>query len=89
MPGQAGAEKREEALMRLARHLYEEMDFLDPGLKELPWEVLSKRDRDFYRFSLAHVLRHSSDVLLVLNLPNDSVIGGGCDRREQPHHDND
>jgi hypothetical protein len=55
--------KAEEALWRLARHLYEAMEQLDP-LEIGGWESLSKDEKDFYYFALKDVLKHGRDDVL-------------------------
>lgn len=72
------------ALNTLARTLYEEMEFLDPGLSEPPpWNFLPDRIKDFFRLSLSHVLAQRREVLLILECPDDDAILGRAHALEQ------
>jgi hypothetical protein len=67
-----------DMIWRLARALYEEMEFLDPS-NAPPWDDLSPRERDFYRFSVSHLLSHRAEMLSVLGLADNDMVSGGTD----------
>ena len=78
-----------DALDRLARRLYEVMEWLDPGpcddigpddLHER-WGALDERSKRFYRLSVANVLAERPDVFRVLKIeyPDNDVKVRGVD----------
>ncbi len=74
-----------DSLGRLARALYETMEYLDPNTGDSGWETLSEREREFYRLAVSGLLLERRDVLRVLHvdLADDRVVDRTGDVREQ------
>lgn len=62
---QAGA--RDDAIMELARRLYESMEIEDP-YEDKPWEALEQSERNFYLSAMRHVLSWRQTVLTALGV---------------------
>lgn len=66
-----------DAEWRLAKRLYETMEYLDPEADEaVSWADLGDRQREFYRLLILHLFSEREDVLRVLevNVANDDMI---------------
>ena len=66
---QAGARIRDDAIMELARRLYEHMEIEDPH-EDKPWVSLQASERDFYVGAIRHVLSWKDTVLTALRFPS-------------------
>jgi hypothetical protein len=73
--------EKEKAVSELGRVLYERMEHLDPSIVERSWEMLSDRERQFYRLSIAGVF--AEDALCRVVLGSDRPANN--DRIEQGH----
>jgi hypothetical protein len=64
-------------VIRLAKVLYEEMEFLDPSLgDEVAWDSLPLRKRTFYCLCVARLIRERVDCAAAIeNSDNDDVFG--------------
>lgn len=66
----------ENARERLARCLFDEMEFLDPSIEELSWGAMSEIEKELFRSSVNALLHEKTDLLLALNLSNNNLISG-------------
>jgi hypothetical protein len=81
---QAGAhDERERALWSLARHLFEEIERLDPSSEET-WDELPDSGRKIWYFAIKAVLLEHADVNRVLEIDQADcrMIGGGPNLRK-------
>lgn len=51
-----GAPDADSRTLRLARCLYETMEFLDPGTDEVMWDDLTMREREFYILTIKELV---------------------------------
>ena len=63
----------EAAKKRLARRLYETMEFLDPSDAE-PWDAIEASSRDFFEHVISDLLADEREVLRAIDAPDSHLV---------------
>lgn len=77
-----------EEWLTLARALHYEVERLELGYSELPWERLSEAERDLFLTAVRSVIRLESAAVLKV-LADDDLVGRGTEIRKNADIDRD